>query len=94
MKVFRFFILSAFLFSIFGCSVQFNQSNSNTNSAKPENGNVPKIEPTANKSAENKAKNSEPKQTKTTDNSTCYNLKRDDLLLDKKQTFAIDFGAV
>ncbi|NJM53911.1 MAG: hypothetical protein HC846_11300 [Blastocatellia bacterium] len=31
------------------------------------------------------------KKPKTSDKSTCYNLVRDDLLLDKKQTFFIDF---
>ncbi len=91
MKAFRFFILSVAIFSMFGCSVQFNQPNSNANSAQPANVNVPKIEPPANKIIENKAENVEPKKTETVNNSTCYNLKKDDLLFDKKQTFAIDF---
>lgn len=91
MNTFKFFFLTAILFSITGCSIQSNQSNSNATNAKPENANVSKVEPNATKPAENKAENVEPKKTETVSNADCYNLKKDDLMLDKKQTFAIEF---
>ncbi len=57
------------------------QTNSTNQTASPE---IKKTEPPANSPVEvNKPA--------TNDNTACYNLKRDDLLLDKKQTFAIDF---
>jgi hypothetical protein len=91
MKAFRFFILSAFFLTCGGCSVQFNSSNSKPTPPQSENVNVPKVEPTEKKPIENKAENNAPKKTETANNATCYNLQRDDLFLDKKQTFAIDF---
>lgn len=91
MTKFRFIIFVVILFSTFGCSVQINQQNSNSTEAKPENTSTANIQPINNQTIENKTATPEAKKTETTANSGCYNLTKDDLLLDKKQTFAIDF---
>lgn len=89
MKKFRFVFFIALL--SFGCSVQTNQPNSNTVTPKPENVTITNNEQTTNKPVENKAQTPEPKKPETVDNSACYKLTRDDLMVDEKQTFAIDF---
>ncbi|HRH42180.1 MAG TPA: hypothetical protein PKY82_11185 [Pyrinomonadaceae bacterium] len=88
MKVFRFFFLGAFISFFLGCSIQFNQTNSNVNGTKTENVNVPNSSPGVNKSENTKV---EEKKNENVDNSDCQSLKKKDLALDKKQTFAIDF---
>lgn len=88
MKKFRFIILACLLFSLFGCKEPDNKTASNSNQTNVVASNqTPEIKKTE---AVN-AVNTNTKNPVTTNNSACYNLKRDDLLLDKKQTFAIDF---
>lgn len=87
----RFIILAIISFSISGCSVQVNPTNSNTTTPKSENVNTPKSEPTKEVNANISNTNQTPVSGKTADKSSCYNLIRDDLMVDKKQTFTIDF---
>jgi hypothetical protein len=85
----RFLILIALL--SFGCSVQVNQPNTNTATAKPENVSTPNTEPMANATVANNAETPNPPKTEKTNSSSCFNAVKDDLMLDKKQTFPIDF---
>jgi hypothetical protein len=89
MKV-RLLILPVIIISIFGCQSRSNQSNSKMTESKTENVTTKKNEPADNS---NKIENSAPvsDKSKSSDVSACHHLKRDDLELDKKQTFAIDF---
>lgn len=91
MTKFRFIILAVILFLFSACSVQVNQSNSNNTTPKTENVNATKVEPTKEVSANVNSENQNSIKDTTADNSSCYKLKRDDLMLDKKQTFVVDF---
>ncbi len=84
----RFFLLPAFLFLMFGCQSTNNQTNAKPTGKKPENVTVVKATPEVAPPEENKTPQ---KKTDSLDHSNCDKLKRDDLSLDKKQTFAIDF---
>lgn len=90
MKI-RFFLLSVILAAICSCSTNNNSSNSNVSGTKSENVAVANSTPEANKLTESNSANTDDKKIETADNTTCYNLKREDLMIDKKQTFAIDF---
>lgn len=90
MKI-RLLFLSVLLFSIFGCRLPDDGSLSNVKGPPPENVSTPKNNSVANNSNQNGNLTPVPEKSKTADNSACYKLKRDDLMLDKKQTFAIDF---
>lgn len=92
MTKFRFIILTIILAANFACSVQVNQPNTNSTPAKPENVNTAKTVPTETKTVENTKATPETKTTGKVDNSDCYQLQHADLMLDKKQTFAIDFA--
>jgi len=91
MTKFRFIILAVILFLFSACSVQFNRSNSNNTPLKNENVSAAKAEPTKEVSANANSENQNSQKDPTADNSSCYKLKRDDLILDKKQTFVVDF---
>lgn len=90
MKI-RLLFLSSFLFFTFGCSAPETKTNSNLTEKKPENVNTSNIEPVTNQNTEANNTNTSDKKTENAGNSNCYDLKRKDLLVDKKQTFAIDF---
>lgn len=91
MTKFRFIILVLILFSISACSVQVNQPNSNAATPKTENSNSTKTEPAKEVNTNIANSNHQQPSEKTKDNSSCYNATRDDLMVDKKQTFPIDF---
>lgn len=84
-------ILLSILCLISACSVQINQSNSNTSAPKSENVNSPKTEPTKEVPANVENGTPLPPKSAKLDNSACYKLTREDLMVDKKQTFALDF---
>lgn len=87
----RFIIFAIISFTFLGCSVQINQSNSNATTPNPENVNAPKTEPTKDVLANVEKGTPTPQKTETAVKSNCYNLTKGDLMLDKKQTFDIDF---
>lgn len=91
MKKFRFIIPAIILFLISACSVQVNQTNSNTSTPKIENTNSTKIEPTKEVNTNIANTNQTLVNGTTIDKSSCYNSTKDDLMVDKKQTFPIDF---
>lgn len=88
-KFFSLFLISIF---VYGCTTNTPETVSKTPTSKTES--VKTTEP-ANEAAN--AANIEanvaetPPTEKSDDDSRCYNLKRADLALDKKQTFAVDF---
>lgn len=87
----RFIIPVIILFSISSCSVQVNQTNSNTSTPKTENSNTPQAQSSKEVNANMANTNQTPVNGKTVDKSSCHDLTRDDLMVDKKQTFPIDF---
>jgi hypothetical protein len=90
MKI-RLLFFSAILFSVIGCNSNKNQNNSKVTPTKSENVSASNQAPNNDKNVSNEGGTPTPQKTEKVDHSICYNLKRDDLMLDKKQTFAIDF---
>jgi hypothetical protein len=87
----RLIILLAILLAISACSVQINQSNTNNSIPKNENTNNAKSEPTKEVATNVENGTALSQKSAKLDNSACYKLTRDDLMIDKKQTFALDF---
>jgi hypothetical protein len=88
MKI-RFLFLSALVFLMIGC--QFQTKPSTTSGTKPESSSAPKNDNAADRSNKNENVTPAPEKSQPGDNAACYSLKRAGLVLDKKQTFAIDF---
>ncbi len=89
-KFFLLFLISVFAYS---CATNPKDTATKTPAKKTENVKTPAVSNETVNAANTEANVSETPLTNKTDgdNSQCYNLKRNDLMLDKKQTFAIDF---
>lgn len=87
----RFLIFGTILLGISACSVQINQTNSNNSSNKIENIQTPKTEPTKDLTANSLTPSPFTEKKESSADSSCAKLTRDDLMIDKKQTFPIDF---
>jgi hypothetical protein len=87
----RLLILFLILFFIFGCSFNKDQTKNVESEKKAENVSNSNLPPISNHNGGMENASPTPPKAESGDNSGCHNLKREDLIIDKKQTFAIDF---